>query len=145
MQPLVDADDIWAVDERVRSDGSVETAIDLAEVDRMASRAQEENIKTVAVCLLHAYLNPIHEVLIKERFAQIAPSIAVVLSHVVSPELGEFERAATTVATGYIARAVETYLTTLTEELACRGDALHPFMLCARVAVSATPDWSHKT
>lgn len=120
-QPLVEDADIRTVDERVRFDGSIEVALDADEVDEIARWIQHEGIMTVAVCLLHAHVNPAHEKLIEQRFAAVAPSVAIVLSHAVSPELGEFERASTTVATGYVARTVETYLTTLTRELRNRG------------------------
>jgi N-methylhydantoinase A len=120
-QPLVDANDIRTVRERVGFDGSIDIALDIDQVTAIAQWVRREDISTVAVCLLHAHVNPVHERLIKRLFADIAPSVAVVTSHKVSPELGEYERASTTVATGYVARTVDRYLTTLIRELGNRG------------------------
>ena len=50
------------VAERVRFDGSVETPLDEAAVRAAAKRFQELGVAAVAVCFLHAYANPAHEV-----------------------------------------------------------------------------------
>ena len=50
------------VAERVHFDGSVETPLDEAAVRAAAKRFQELGVAAVAVCFLHAYANPAHEV-----------------------------------------------------------------------------------
>ena len=49
------------VSERVRSDGSVETALDEDELSAVAERLRADQIQAVAVMFLHAYRNPVNE------------------------------------------------------------------------------------
>jgi len=58
-------------------------------------------VTTLAICLLHAYLNPVHE---KRwpRCREEAPRLAVTLSHEVSPTFREYERTSTTVVNAYV-------------------------------------------
>ena len=49
------------VDERVRADGTVERALDLAAVRAELERAKADGIKAVAIVFMHAYRYPEHE------------------------------------------------------------------------------------
>ncbi|RDL50357.1 Acetophenone carboxylase gamma subunit [Ensifer sp. M14] len=118
--PLVHPQDIHTVRERIRHDGSVETRLDEADVEMIASWLSAEGVRSVAVCFLHAHKNPAHELEFKALLQKRFPQISVMLSHVIAPEQGEFERTSTTVATGYVARTVETYLAALVRELGAR-------------------------
>lgn len=116
-KPLVASDDILSVDERVRHDGSVERPLQKDDIQRVAKWLMAEGITSVAVSFLHAHRNPANEILLREGLACLVPGASVVLSHEVSPEQGEFERTSTTLATGYVARTVDRYLSALTVEL----------------------------
>ncbi|WP_244930892.1 hydantoinase/oxoprolinase family protein [Nocardioides sp. W7] len=113
--------DVRTVRERVRFDGTVETPLDADDVRQAAQWLHAEEISTVAVCLLHAHRNPAHEVELRDRLLELLPDLSVVLSHEVSPEQGEYERTSTTVATAYVARTVDRYLTNLVAQLRERG------------------------
>lgn len=120
-EPLVAADDIVAVEERVRFDGSVEVPLADEEISRIAEWLRESGITSVVVSLLHAYENPVHELRLRAGLAELVPEASVVLSHEVAPEQGEFERTSTALATGYVARTVERYLSALETELQARS------------------------
>ena len=49
------------IEERLDAAGGVERAPDPASVRELARRLANEGVEAVAVCLLHAYLNPAHE------------------------------------------------------------------------------------
>jgi N-methylhydantoinase A len=118
--PLVAMEDIRTVRERLRWDGSIELPLNEDDVRSLARWLEAESIKSVAVCLLHAHTNPVHERRLKELLLREVADLSVVLSHEVAPEQGEFERASTTVATGYVARRIDTYLKKLVLELQSR-------------------------
>ena len=61
-----------------------------------------EEVEAVAICLLHAYANPAHEVAVLERVRELAPDLAAVASHQISREWREYERTSTTVLSAYI-------------------------------------------
>ena len=113
----------WALEvrERLLYDGSVLVPLDEASVLRVADRLREGGITSVAVCLLHAYLNPIHERRVAEILAAEIPGISVSLSSVIAPEIREYPRASTTVANAYVGPVVEAYVASIEAGLRARG------------------------
>ena len=89
------------VDERVRADGTVERAPDLAAVRRDLDSAKADGIAAVAIVFMHAYRYPEHErqvaALAREMgFAQVS------VSHEVSPLIKLVGRGDTTVVDAYV-------------------------------------------
>ncbi|MGE0881644.1 MAG: hydantoinase/oxoprolinase family protein [Acidimicrobiia bacterium] len=79
------------------------------EIEALAgSLAVPEGVAAVAVCLLHADLNPVHEQAV--ALALRAGGYDVTCSHEVSPELREYERTVTTVANAYVRPLCAAYL-----------------------------------
>jgi N-methylhydantoinase A len=70
-------------------------------------------ITAVAVCLLHSYANPDHEIRLKELFAEHYPQATVSLSCEILPEIREYERMSTTVINSYVMPIIEGYLAVL--------------------------------
>ena len=100
-EPLVAREDRYGVDQRMGPDGSVLN--DLANLP-----AIDEDIEALAVCLLHADLNPSHEVEIGEQLAKIG--IPFSFSAQVSPQYREYERLVTTVMNAYLQPVITPYL-----------------------------------
>ncbi|MFD1715836.1 hydantoinase/oxoprolinase family protein [Amnibacterium flavum] len=115
-KPLVPRRDIHEIDERLAPDGSTVTELDVAQVESLA-RELDGTVDAVAVVLLHAYANPVHEKAIAEIFARVAPTIAVVCSSDIAPEWREYERTSTTAVSAYIAPIVLEYLRVLESSL----------------------------
>jgi N-methylhydantoinase A len=115
--PLTPRSDIFEVTERLAADGSVVTALAENEVIALAKHLALSNFDAVAVVLLHAYSNPVHEARIAEILNQHLPGKTISLSSVISPKYREYERTSTTVANAYVAPLVDTYLTSLEDSL----------------------------
>jgi N-methylhydantoinase A/oxoprolinase/acetone carboxylase beta subunit len=94
------------VAERTFYDGSIERAVDPAEVKGLAEDLRRQGVESVAVCLLHSYANPASELAV----AQALEGLAVSLSHQVLPEYREYERASTTVINAYVTPLMARYL-----------------------------------
>src|SRR5205085_2504332 len=120
-RPLVPRRLIGEVTERVLADGSVRTPLDEADARRAIRALAERGVTTLAICLLHAYLNPLHERRLAALVAEEAPHVTVTLSHDVSPTFREYERTSTTVVNAYVMTAVRAYLRGLGTALAERG------------------------
>ena len=58
---LVPRRDVVEVVERLRWDGSVDVPLDPASVAALVERLREDRVEAVAICLLHSYVNPVHE------------------------------------------------------------------------------------
>jgi len=119
--PLVPRRLIGEVTERVLADGSVRTPLDEDDARRAVRELVARGVRTLAVCLLHAYLNPEHERRVAELAAEEAPQLVVTLSHEVSPTFREYERSSTTVVNAYVMSAIRDYLRGLGHALDARG------------------------
>src|SRR5205085_5667946 len=79
------------------------------EARRVAAEVRAAGVDAVAVCLLHSYANPRHE---QQLEAVLADVPALSISHRVSRERREFERASTTALNGAVMPAIDRYLRT---------------------------------
>ena len=111
----------FEVDERVLVDGTVRRPADAAEVRRLARRLRDDGIEAVAVCLLHAYANPVHERLVGAILREELPDAAVTLSSELVPEIREYDRTSTTLANVYVQRLAQHYLRRLHDRLRGAG------------------------
>ena len=128
-EPLVPRARVFEVTERVDAAGRVVTPLDEAEVASLVRRLAAEGIEAVAVCLLHAFRNAAHERAVAAEFVRLAPDVAVSLSSDVSPDIGEFERASTTVANAYVRPIIGRYLDDLASRLRAEGVAADPMIM----------------
>jgi N-methylhydantoinase A/oxoprolinase/acetone carboxylase beta subunit len=119
--PLIARRFIGEVTERVLADGSVRTPLDEADARRAIRALAARGVTTLAICLLHAYVNPAHEQRLAALVAEEAPHLTVTLSHEVSPTFREYERTSTTVVNAYVMAAIREYLRGLGAALGERG------------------------
>jgi N-methylhydantoinase A len=119
-QRLVPRHDVYEVRERLRWDGSVDTAFDESSLAPVIQAVREHGIEAVAVCLVHAYVNPEHELQARAVLERECPGLSVTLSHEIAREWREYERASTAVLNAYVAPRVEGYLRNLESELGTR-------------------------
>jgi N-methylhydantoinase A len=124
---LVPRRDVLEVTERLRYDGSVEIPLDEASLTPIVEKIRAEGIEAVALCLVHAFTNPEHELRVREVLERECPGLSVTVSHEIAREWREYERASSAVLNAYIAPRVERYLGTLEAELGTRevGATLH--------------------
>ncbi|MEK7363710.1 MAG: hydantoinase/oxoprolinase family protein, partial [candidate division NC10 bacterium] len=109
------------VDERLLADGSVMKPLDEAGAREVIRDLLAEGVEGVAVCLLHAYRNPAHELRLGTLLREMAPSLPVSCSSDVVPEIREYERASTTVANVYVMPLMAKYVENLERKLADLG------------------------
>jgi len=119
--PLIMRSHRLGIAERIRYDGSIETALSAEALDRLVEQLASLDISTVAVSLLNAYVNAAHEETIGARLARDLPGIAVTLSSAVSPEIREYERTNTTVLNALLIPVVKAYLDRLEARMAEHG------------------------
>jgi N-methylhydantoinase A len=118
---LLERYDTFEVTERSRFDGTVHTPLDVEDARRVAAVIAARGYQSVAVAFLHSYANPAHELRMREVLAEVAPDVAVTLSHELSREYREYERTSTAVLDAYVKPIVRRYLHTLEGELAGGG------------------------
>ncbi|MFM8616880.1 MAG: hydantoinase/oxoprolinase family protein, partial [Alphaproteobacteria bacterium] len=116
-EPLVPRHRRLGVVERLLPDGSVREVLDEAGAREAVRALRAAGAKAVAVCFLHAFRNPAHELRMRDILAEEAPELTICLSSEVVPEIGEYERASTTVCNAYVQPVFERYLRRLSDGL----------------------------
>lgn len=120
-KPLVPRDRAVVVGERLGPKGEVLRPLEDDSVRDAAAILRREGVESVAVCLLHAYVNPDHEQRVGVILAEELPGIPVSLSSDVAPEFREYLRASTTVINAVIRPVVERYLQRIEGRLEAAG------------------------
>ena len=125
-KPLVNRRHCFEVNERLSADGKVVTPLDEAQARLLAREiAALPDVSAVAIMLLFSYINPTHELRLKQIFAEEAPRLAVSISFQVLPKWKEYERASTTVADAYIKPIVSDQLRQMRQRFTNEGVTDH--------------------
>ncbi len=119
--PLVPRERAVEVRERLGPRGEVLTPLDEGSAREAASLLRREGVESVAVCLLHAYVNAEHEQRVGAILAEELPGVPVSLSSDVAPEFREYLRASTTVVNAVVRPVVQRYLERIEARLAQAG------------------------
>ncbi|GAA4322322.1 hydantoinase/oxoprolinase family protein [Pigmentiphaga soli] len=117
-QPLVAPENRVEIDERLAADGRVLQPLEAPALDEMVESLRRLGVDSVAVSLLHAYLDDRHERLVEARLKEAMPGLAVSVSASLAREIGEFERTSTTTANAYVKPVVADYLRQLGKRIA---------------------------
>ena len=111
---IVPRDLTFELDERCAPDGTVRRTLDEDQLDSLKRWVAQTGVEALAVCLLHAYANPDHE----RRVGEAVKGLAVLsLSHEVSAEVREYERASATVLNAAVQMSARLYLEGLSEAI----------------------------
>src|SRR5216117_1977640 len=109
------------VPERLLADGSIARAIDEVAARRALAELAKDGIAALAICLLHAYVNPAHESRLAALAREAIPEVFVACSSEVVPEIREYDRTSTTCANAYVAPLMARYLEDLERRLTGLG------------------------
>jgi len=108
--PFVPRELRFEVVERMNYKGEVVTELDLGTVEAVAKLIEAEGCDAVAVCLLHSYANPDHELQVAARLRKLLPNVLVTASSEITREWREYERTSTAVLNAYVQPVAASYL-----------------------------------
>ena len=120
-QPLIPRSLRFEINERMRADGSVLRAPTREAVAQICVELKSQGIEAVAILLLHAYANPVHELQIRQWVQEALPGVFVTASHELSTEYREFERTSTVAANAYVGPRVSRYLKQIDDTVGREG------------------------
>ena len=127
------------VDERVRADGTVEAAPDLAAVARDLEAALTDGFAAVAIVFMHSYHHPAHE----QQVAALARRLGfpqVSVSYEISPLIKLVGRGDTTVVDAYLSPILRQYVALVAGKLGGNGgDASSPPPLAGEAREGEAP------
>lgn len=103
--------------ERIDGNGKVKEHLDHESVEVAVKNLLDENIESIAVCLINSPANPIHEIAVSKIIKHLAPNIPLSISSEVMPMYSEYERTSEVTLNAYVMPLVKQYLTSLKQEL----------------------------
>ncbi len=127
--PLLRRNRRYTLHERMDARGDVLIPLDRSDVEALADQLAQANYDSIAIGLLHSYVNDAHERLIADVLAEKLPNVMLSLSCEVSPQMREYERFNTTIANAYIKPLMKSYLDRLKDRLAETGATCPVFLM----------------
>ena len=109
------------ISERMDYMGNVLEPVSLGELAPIIDDLKTAGVEAVAVCLLHAYVNPQHEIQVVDEINKLWPQVEVIASSSVCREWREYERTSTTVLSAYVLPVAKRYLQRLEAGVAGLG------------------------
>ncbi|RMC35709.1 hydantoinase/oxoprolinase family protein [Paracoccus alkanivorans] len=128
-EPLLPRNRRHVVTERLDAAGNILIPLDDSEVEALAEELKAGEYQSIAVGLLHSYVNGVHERRIAEILSERLPGAMISLSSEVSPQMREYERFNTTIANAYIKPLMKSYLGRLAERLRKEGADCPVFLM----------------
>ncbi len=116
-EQLVARRDIHEVRGRLSWDGEEIEPLNRSDFQPIIDKVKTEKINAIAVCFVHAYAYPEHEIAAREILGEALPGVSISLSHEVAREWREYERSSSSVMNAYVAPVVERYLSSLQQDL----------------------------
>jgi N-methylhydantoinase A len=116
-EPMARLEDTVEVKGRMSAQGDEIRPTNDADIRAALEKLKAQGVEALTVSLINAYLNPAHEQRVAELAAEIMPDIPLSLSHIVLPEMQEYERTLTTVANAAVRPIVGRYVRNLRAKL----------------------------
>jgi N-methylhydantoinase A len=107
---IVPVDLVRTVRGRLAVDGSEIRSFDDADAVAAARFFRDRGIATIGVCFLHSYVNPEHEVRMRDVLAREHPAATVSISSEVLREYREYERSVTTLVDAAVKPTIQRYV-----------------------------------
>lgn len=144
-EPIVPRRRRLGVKGRIGADGAEIEPIDREDVRRAVAELRAAGTASIAVSLLHAYINGSHERTVRDVVVEVCgPDFPVTLSHEIAPEIGEYERTSTACANAYVMPLAGSYLKRLAEELQGAGAVPDPYIMTSNGGFVDIPEASRR-
>jgi N-methylhydantoinase A len=120
--PVVPRSASFEVTERILADGTIATPLNAADVRQtLVPALAAGGYEALAICLINAFVNPVHERALRAELARELPELNVTVSSDITREFREFERASTTTLSAYVQPVVDRYLEGFRQRLGVAG------------------------
>ena len=116
-EPLAKLEDTVEIKGRIDAYGNEVRSLDEDNIREQLLALKARNIQALTVSLMNAYVCGEHELRVAALAAEIMPDVPVSLSHLILPEMQEYERTLTTVANAAVRPIVSRYVSNLRSRL----------------------------
>ncbi|HFA48034.1 MAG TPA: 5-oxoprolinase [Bacteroidetes bacterium] len=107
--PALLHEQVFEVNERLDANGDIIEILQKKEIRRLLRAVKKTGIQSVAIALLHAWRNPVHELALKAAFGEAGiPFLS--LSHELMPAIKLLPRCQTALVNAYLHPVIDSYL-----------------------------------
>ena len=132
------------VAERVDSGGKVRRELDVEGLRKEVEYLKSEGVDSVAICFLFSFLNPDHEMEAERIVREMLPDAYVSASHVILPQIKEFDRLSTTSLNAYVGPSLSSYLERLESRISDAGGSAPLFVIQSNGGIAPVKDSSEQ-
>ena len=133
--PLVKRNLRFEITERMDFLGRELEPLHEEEIADIVAQFRKKGIRTAAVCLMHSYANPAHELRIKELLEEAWPEGYVSTSAEINPQFREYERTSTTVINAYMMPSMASHIVDFRKRMADNGIGAELFMMQSNAGI----------
>lgn len=126
---LIPRDRRTEVTERIGPDGDVLTELDEASLRAAIASLIEAKVESVAICFLHSYRNPDHELRARDLVRELMPDVYLTVSSELLPEFREFERMSTVAVNAFVGPNMGRYLARFQGRVRDIGIPVQPYTI----------------
>lgn len=116
-KPIIPRALIEEVDERVDSIGEVVVELDREGAAAAVRRLVDLGVEAIAISFLWSFLNPAHELAVRDLAKEIAPDLFVTTSSELVPKWGEYERTAAVAINAFVGPETAAYIERMQDRL----------------------------
>ena len=132
------------VAERVDAEGRVRRELDADGLRRQIEYLKSEGVDSVAICFLFSFLNPDHEAEAERIAREMLPDAYISASHVILPQIKEFDRLSTTALNAYVGPSLSSYLERLESRISEAGGCAPLFVIQSNGGIAPVKDSSEQ-
>ena len=132
------------VEERVDAGGKVRRKLDIDGLKRQIEYLKSEGVDSVAICFLFSFLNPEHEAEAERVVREMLPDAYISASHVILPQIKEFDRLSTTSLNAYVGPSLSSYLERLETRISQVGGSAPLFVIQSNGGIATVKDSSEQ-
>ncbi|MBT6305463.1 MAG: hydantoinase/oxoprolinase family protein [Rhodospirillaceae bacterium] len=117
------------IPERVDVDGNIIEPLNIQSIEQAALRFLKDDIDAIAICFIHSYKYPNHEVKAAAVLKDKLPNAFISISSDVLPEFREYERTSTTAVNTYVGPRMQLYLQQIKNRIDRMGIKCAPYII----------------
>ena len=142
--PIIPRTLIEEVSERMDWQGEVYLPINMSEARSAIQVLLDQDVEAIAIAFLWGFINPSHELAVKQLVQEVAPEVFVTCAHELIAKPGEYERTAATAINCFIGPGSSGYIGRVQERAKELGYAYPLLIMQASGGVATAQEAAHK-
>jgi N-methylhydantoinase A len=127
--PPIRRRDIYTIRERIDFRGREILPLNEEDVTEVLKVARERNVESIGICFINSFVNPSHEMRVRDILQDQLPGVPICISYDLAPVMKEYERTNSTVINALLMPILTNYLDELVANLNSEGYEDEPLII----------------